>query len=175
MGRRTGTQQKWTNVNKIAWWCIIQPNLDEKQRPNPMPNIIPIMKSPDKLMIFLLYLWLLNRTARPRFTFSSLTLCIKIFPCFPGHRGRLFFGRSFLFLGWTWIFLGVLWNVSIWNNCSPSFVGWGTIFDFGILWIIRLEISFLMMISSDPIKVIDMHMVNIILSFLKWIRIRCMF
>ena len=174
MGRRTGTQQKWTNVYKIACEYIIQPNLDEKQRPNPMPNIIPIMKSPDKLMIFLLYLLLLNRTARPRFTFAS---GVKIFPCFPGHRGRLFFWRSFLFLDWTWtwIFLGVLWNVSIWNDCSWSFVGWGTIFDFGILWIILLEISFLMMISSDPINVIDMHMVKMILSFLKWIRNRCMF
>ena len=154
MGRRTGTQQKWTNVYKIACWYIIQPYLDEKQRPNPMPNIIPIMKSPDKLMIFLLYLLLLNRTARPRFTFAS---GVKIFPCFPGHRGRLFFCRSFLFFGWTWIILGVLWNVFIWNDCS-RFVGWCTIFDFGILWIIRLEISFLMMISSDPINVIDMQM-----------------
>ena len=172
MGRRTGTQQKWTNVYKIACWYIIQPYLDEKQRPNPMPNIIPIMKSPDKLMIFLLYLLLLNKTARPRFTFAS---GVKIFPCFPGHRGRLFFWWSFLFLSWTWIFLGVLWNVSIWNDCSWSFVGWGTIFDFGILWIILLEISFLMMISSDPINVIDMHMVKMILSFLKWIRNRCMF
>ena len=157
MGRRTGTQQKWTNVNKIAWWCIIQPNLDEKQRPNPMPNIIPIMKSPYKLMIFLLYLWLLNRTARLVF-----------------WRSKSIRPLNFLFLGWTWIVLGVLWNVSIWNDCSRSLVGWGMIFDFGILWIIRLEISFLMMISSDPINVINMHMVKIILSFLKWIRIRCM-
>ena len=158
MGRRTGTQQKWTNVNKIAWWCIIQPNLDEKQRPNPMPNIIPIMKSPYKLMIFLLYLWLLNRTARLVF-----------------WRSKIIRPVYFLFLGRTWIVLGVLWNVSIWNDCSRSFVGWGTIFDFGILWIIRLEISFLMKISSDPINVIDMHTVKITLSFLKWIRIRSMF
>ena len=158
MGRRTGTQQKWTNVNKIAWWCIIQPNLDEKQRPNPMPNIIPIMKSPYKLMIFLLYLWLLNRTARLVF-----------------WRSKIIRPVYFLFLGRTWIVLGVLWNVSIWNDCSLSFVGWGMIFDFGILWIIRLEISFLMMISSDPINVIDMHMLKMILSFLKWIRIRCIF
>ena len=158
MGRRTGTQQKWTNVNKIAWWCIIQPNLDEKQRPNPMPNIIPIMKSPYKLMIFLLYLWLLNRTARLVF-----------------WRSKSIRPLNFLFLGWTWIVLGVLWNVSIWNDCSRSLVGWGMIFDFGILWIIRLEISFLMMISSDPINVIDMHMLKMILSFLKWIRIRCIF
>ena len=158
MGRRTGTQQKWTNVNKIAWWCIIQPNLDEKQRPNPMPNIIPIMKSPYKLMIFLLYLWLLNRTARLVF-----------------WRSKSIRPLNFLFLGWTWIVLGVLWNVSIWNDCSRSLVGWGMIFDFGILWIIRLEISFLMMISSDPINVIDMHMLKMILSFLKWIRIRSIF
>ena len=158
MGRRTGTQQKWTNVNKIAWWCIIQPNLDEKQRPNPMPNIIPIMKSPYKLMIFLLYLWLLNRTARLVF-----------------WRSKSIRPLNFLFLGWTWIVLGVLWNVSIWNDCSRSLVGWGMIFDFGILWIIRLEISFLMKISSDPINVIDMHTVKITLSFLKWIRIRSMF
>ena len=158
MGRRTGTQQKWTNVNKIAWWCIIQPNLDEKQRPNPMPNIIPIMKSPYKLMIFLLYLWLLNRTARLVF-----------------WRSKSIRPLNFLFLGWTWIVLGVLWNVSIWNDCSWLFVGWGTIFDFGIFWIIRLEISFLMMISSDPINVINMHMVKITLSFLKWIKIECMF
>ena len=160
MGRRTGTQQKWTNVYKIAWWCIIQPNLDEKQRPNPMPNIIPIMKSPDKLMIFLLYLWLLNRTWKGKTIFWPSK---NISPVL------------FLFLGWTWIILGVLRNVSIWNNCSRSFVGWGTIFDFGILWIIRLEISFLMKISSDPINVIDMHTVKITLSFLKWIRIRSMF
>ena len=137
-----------------------------------MPNIIPIMKSPDKLMIFLLYLLLLNRTLRPWFTFAS---AVKIFLSFPGHRGRLFFWRSFLFLSWTWIFLGVLWNVSNWNDCSRSFVGWGTIFDFGILWIIRLEISFLRLISNDPITVMDMHMVRMILSFLKWLRIRCIF
>ena len=158
MGRRTGTQQKWTNVYKIPCWYFIQPNLDEKQRPNPMPNIIPIMKSPYKLMIFLLYLWLLNRTARLVF-----------------WRSKSIRPLNFLFLGWTWIVLGVLWNVSIWNDCSRSLVGWGMIFDFGILWIIRLEISFLMMISSDPINVIDMHMLKMILSFLKWIRIRCMF
>ena len=158
MGRRTGTQQKWTNVYKIACECIIQPNLDEKQRPNPMPNIIPIMKSPYKLMIFLLYLWLLNRTARLVF-----------------WRSKSIRPLNFLFLGWTWIVLGVLWNVSIWNDCSWSFVGWGTIFDFGIFWMICLEISFLMMISSDPINVIDMHTVKITLSFLKWIRIRSMF
>ena len=160
MGRRTGTQQKWTNVYKIACECIIQPNLDEKQRPNPMPNIIPIMKSPDKLMIFLLYLWLLNRTWKGKTIFWPSK---NISPV------------SFLFLGWTWIILGVLRNVSIWNNCSWSFVGWGTIFDFGILWIICLEISFLMKISSDPMNVIDMHTVKITLSFLKWIRIRSMF
>ena len=158
MGRRTGTQQKWTNVYKIPCWYFIQPNLDEKQRPNPMPNIIPIMKSPYKLMIFLLYLWLLNRTARLVF-----------------WRSKSIRPLNFLFLGWTWIVLGVLWNVSIWNDCSRSLVGWGMIFDFGILWIIRLEISFLMKISSDPINVIDMHTVKITLSFLKWIRIRSMF
>ena len=160
MGRRTGTQQKWTNVYKIACEYIIQPNLDEKQRPNPMPNIIPIMKSPDKLMIFLLYLWLLNNAWQGKTIFWPSK---NISPV------------SFLFLGWTWIILGVLWNVTVWNNCSRSLVGWGTIFDFGILWIICLEISFLMMISSDPINVIDMHTVKIILSFLKWIRIRRMF
>ena len=145
-----------------------------------MLYIIPIMKSPDKLMIFLLYLWLFNRTAGTRFTFAS---DIKIFPCFPWHRGRLFFWRvrknkspvSFLFIGWTWMTLGVLWNVSNWNDCSRSFVGWGKIFDFGIRWIICLEISFLMMISSDPINVINMHTVKTMLSFLKWLRIRCMF
>ena len=158
MGRRTGTQQKWTNVYKIPCWYFIQPNLDEKQRPNPMPNIIPIMKSPYKLMIFLLFLWLLNRTARLVFWRSK-------------NIRRVYF----LFLGWTWIILGVLWNVSIWNDCSWSFVGWGTIFDFGIFWMICLEISFLMMISSDPINVINMHKVKIILSFLKWIKIKCMF
>ena len=160
MGRRTGTQQKWTNVNKIACWYIIQPNLLEIPRHNPMLYIIPIMKSPDKLMIFLLYLWLLNRTWKGKTIFWPSK---NISPV------------SFLFLGWTWIILGVLRNVSIWNNCSRSFVGWGTIFDFGILWIIRLEISFLMKISSDPINVIDMHTVKITLSFLKWIRIRSMF
>ena len=141
MGRRTGTQQKWTNVNKIACWYIIQPNLVENPRHNPMLYIIPIMKSPDKLMIFLLYLWLLNRTAGPRFTFASDKSPVP-----------------FLFIGWTWIILGVLWNVSNWNDCSRSFVGWGNIFDFGIRWIIRLEISFLKMMSSDPINIIDMQM-----------------
>ena len=91
MGRRTGTQQKWTNVYKIACGYIIQPNLLENPRPNPMLYIIPIMKSPDKLMIFLLYLGWLNRTAGPRFTFAS---DIKIFPCFPGHRGKPFFWNN---------------------------------------------------------------------------------
>ena len=153
MGRRTGTQQKWTNVNKIACWYIIQPNLVENPRHNPMLYIIPIMKIPDRLTIFLLYLWLLNRTAGPRFTFASN---VKVFSCFGHCKNKS--PVPFLFVGWTWIILGVLWNVFIWNDCSRSFVGWGNIFDFGIRWIIRLEISFLKMISSDPINIIDMQM-----------------
>ena len=47
------------------------------------------------------------------------------------------------------------------------FVGRGKIFDFGILWIICLEIRFLMSITSEPINVMYMHMSNRILSFLK--------
>ena len=152
MGRRTGTQQKWTNVNKIACWYIIQPNLVENPRHNPMLYIIPIMKIPDKLMIFLLYLWLLNRTAGPRFIFASN---VKVFSRFEHCKNKSL--APFLFVGWTWIILGVLWNVSNWNDCSLSFVRWGKIFDFGIRWIIRLEISFLKMISNDPTNIIDMQ------------------
>ena len=53
--------------------------------------------------------------------------------------------------------LGVLCNVVISKDCSWSFVGCGKIFDFGILWTIRLEISFLMIITSEPINVMYMY------------------
>ena len=154
MGRRTGTQQKWTNVNKIACWYIIQPNLVENPRHNPMLYIIPIMKIPDKLMIFLLYLWLLNRTAGPRFTFASN---VKVFSCFGHCKNRS--PVPFLFVGWTWIILGVLCNVDISIVSSLSFLGCGEIFDFGILRTIRFETCFLMSITSEPINVIYMHII----------------
>ena len=173
VGRRTGTQQQWTNTYKIPCGKTTKSNLLENPKANPMQYIMPIIKSPERLMIFLLYLEWLNRTDGPRVAF----FCdIKIFPCFPGHRGRLFFWHNrnnslvaFLFI---WMILGVLWNVVIWKVCSWLLVGFVKIFDFGILWIICFEISFLMIISRDPINVIDMHMVKRILSFLKWLRIK---
>ena len=48
------------------------------------------------------------------------------------------------------------------------FVGGGKIFDFGILWIIFLEMCFFMSITSEPINVMYTHMSNRMLSFLKW-------
>ena len=67
----------------------------------------------------------------------------------------------------TWMILGVLCKVSIGKNCSRYLVGCGRIFDFGILWIICLEIIFLMTIIREPMNVMYMHMSKIILSFLK--------
>ena len=68
-----------------------------------------------------------------------------------------------------WIILGVLCNVAICKDLSWSFVGCGKIFDFGILWIICLEISFLMIITNEPINVMYMHTAQKILSFLKYL------
>ena len=73
----------------------------------------------------------------------------------------------FLLICPIWMVLGVLCNVVISKDCSGSFVGCGKIFDFGILWTICLEISFLMIITSEPINVMYMHMAARILSFLK--------
>ena len=67
----------------------------------------------------------------------------------------------------TWMILGVLCKVSIWKNSSRYLVGFGKIFDFGILWIICLEMIFLMIITKEPMNVMYMHMSKIILSFLK--------
>ena len=53
--------------------------------------------------------------------------------------------------------LGVLWNDAIWNDCPWLCVGCGKILDLGIFWIICLEIIFLMIITSEPINVIDKH------------------
>ena len=59
------------------------------------------------------------------------------------------------------IILGVLCNVTIWKDSedgSRSFLCCGKIFDFGILLTICLEISFLTIITSEPISVMYMHM-----------------
>ena len=58
-------------------------------------------------------------------------------------------------------------NVAISIGCSWLFLGCDKIFDFGILRIICLEIKFLMIITSEPINVMSMHMTKWMLSFLK--------
>ena len=97
-------------------------------------------------MIFLLCLELFNNNVedRVKFVFLSVspTICILMI-------------------------LGVLCNVAISIDCSWLFLDCGKMFDFGILWIICLEISFLMIITSEPINVMSTHMNKIILSFLK--------
>ena len=154
MGRRTGKRQKWKKKYIATCDTVTQPYLDEIPRPNAMKIDKPITKTPYKLKIFLLCLALLGNKAGEH-------KIVAEFASF--HQSPL----SYLLIGWTWIILGVLWNVAIWKDCSWSFVSCGKIFDFGILWIICFEISFLMIISRDPINVIDMHMVKRILSFLK--------
>ena len=81
----------------------------------------------------------------------------------------------FLLICLTRMVLGVLCNVFISKDCSGSFVGCGKIFDFGILWTICLKISFLMIITIEPINVMYMHMAARILSFLKEFKIRPIF
>ena len=66
------------NTYKIPWFCVIQPYLLESTRPIPSPYIIPIMKSPVKLMVFLLYLILFNRTDDPRIEFAYLLPIIQV-------------------------------------------------------------------------------------------------
>ena len=112
-----------------------------------MQNVTPMMKSPYELMIFLLCLELFNKNGK--------------------HRPKFVF--VFLSVSPTLMILGVLCNVAISIDCSWLFLGCGKIFDFGILWIICLEISFLMIITSEPINVMSMHMKKRILSFLKLI------
>ena len=140
MGRRTGKQQKYTKKDIAPWDTVIQPNLDENPKPNEMWNINPKLKSPYKPMIFLFCLELFNKTGSP-FSLTSP----------------------------TWMILGVLCNVAICKYLSWSFVGCGKILDFGILWIICLEIRFLMIITNEPINVMYMHTAQKILSFLKYL------
>ena len=64
-------------------------------------------------------------------------------------------------IGRTWIILGVLCNVTIWIDSEGgprSILCCGRIFDFGIWLTICLEISFLMIITSEPISAMYMHM-----------------
>ena len=53
---------------------------------------------------------------------------------------------------------GVTWDVDVWVDSSWSFLHCGKIFDFGILRIIRFEISLLIIITSEPINIMYKHM-----------------
>ena len=58
------------------------------------------------------------------------------------------------------IVLGVLCNIDIWKDWeggSRSILCCGKMFDFGILLTICLEISFLMIITSEPTSVMYMQ------------------
>ena len=66
------------NIYKIPWFLVIQPNLLESTRPIPSPYIIPIMKSPVKLIVFLLYLEWFNRTDEPRIKFTHLFPIVQV-------------------------------------------------------------------------------------------------
>ena len=154
MGRRTGKRQKWKKKYIDTCDTVTQPNLDEIPRLNAMEIDKPITKTPYKLKIFLLCLVLLGKKVGER----------RILVAFASfHQSPL----SYSLICSTWIILGVLCNVAIWKDCSGSFVGCGRMFDFGILWMICLEISFLMIITNEPINVMYMHMAQKILSFLK--------
>ena len=70
----------------------------------------------------------------------------------------------------TVMILGVLCNVAIWKDSedgSRPILCCGKIFDFGIFLTICPEISFLMIITSEPITVMYKHKAKRILSFLK--------
>ena len=153
MGRRTGKRQKWKKKYIAACDTVTKPNLDDIPRPNVMVIDKLITKTPYKLKIFLLCLVLLNKAGE-----HSIVVAFASF-----HQSPL----SYSLISWTWIILGVLWNVAIWKDCSWSFVGCGKIFDFGILWIICLEIIFLMIITSEPVMVMVMHKAKTKLSFLE--------
>ena len=77
------------NTYKIPWFCVIQPYLPESTRPIPSPYIIPIMKSPVKLMVFLLYLELFNKADDPRIIFAYLFPIVEVKGIFLSYQEQL--------------------------------------------------------------------------------------